>query len=96
MTRKKNTSNQKKHLTKNKTSDTIGSMINVGDLVRLKDNSEFHIEEMASSGVVVGTTLEDQKEPHAEDYWIRVVFLDGTKSTLFHDEVIVISGKTNP
>ena len=99
MMRKKNTSNQKKHLTKNKTSDTIGSMINVGDLVRLKDNSEFHIEEMASSGVVVGTTIYsalDSTEWSSRDYWINVVFFDGTKSTLFHDEVIVISGKTNP
>ena len=80
-------------------SDIVGNMINIGDLVRLKDNSEFHIEEMASSGVVVGTTINsalDSTEWSNRDYWINVVFLDGTKSTLFHDEVIVISGKTDP
>ena len=49
-----------------------------------------NLEENTITGVVVGTTLEDQGTPQAEDYWIRVVFLDGTKSTLFHDEVEVI------
>ena len=42
------------------------------------------------TGIVVGTTHEDQKDPQAEDYWVRVVFLDGTKSTLFHDETKIL------
>jgi len=49
------------------------------------------LEENTITGVVVGTTLEDQGNAQTEDYWVRVVFLDGTKSTLFHDEVEIIS-----
>lgn len=47
-------------------------------------------KDKTTTGIVVGTTLEDQRDPGAEDYWVRVVFLDGTKSTLFHDEVEVL------
>jgi len=47
-------------------------------------------KDKTTTGIVVGTTLEDQRAPEAEDYWVRVVFLDGTRSTLFHDEVEVL------
>jgi hypothetical protein len=69
-------------------------MIKIGDLIVMKQAgylADVEIKKNTITGVVVGTTLEDQKEPHAEDYWIRVVFLDGTKSTLFHDEVDVLT-----
>ena len=69
-------------------------MIEVGDLVVMKQSgytAEKNVKKNTITGVVVGTTLEDQREPGAEDYWIRVVFLDGSKSTLFHDEVEVIN-----
>ena len=71
-------------------------MIKIGDLIVIKQTgylSDMEVNRSTITGVVVGTTHEDQKEPHAEDYWIRVVFLDGTKSTLFHDEVEVINVK---
>jgi len=72
-------------------------MIKIGDLVVMKQTgylSDMEVSKSTITGVVVDTTHEDQKEPHAEDYWVRVVFLDGTKSTLFHDEVVVISNKS--
>jgi len=53
--------------------------------------SDVKVNKNAITGVVVGTTHEDQGDLEAEDYWIRVVFLDGTKSTLFHDEVNVLA-----
>ena len=71
-------------------------MIKIGDLIVIKQTgylSDMEVNRSTITGVVVGTTHEDQKEPHAEDYWIRVVFLDVTKSTLFHDEVEVINVK---
>ena len=49
-----------------------------------------NFESKTITGIVVGTTLEEPGVPQPEDYWIRVVFLDGTKSTLFHDEVTVL------
>lgn len=52
---------------------------------------EMKVKKSTITGVVVGTTLEDQKDPQAKDYWVRVVFLDGTKSTLFHDEVDILA-----
>ena len=69
-------------------------MIKIGDLVVMKQTgylSDMKINKNAITGVVVGTTHEDQKEPHAEDYWVRVVFLDGGHATLFHDEVSVLA-----
>jgi len=53
--------------------------------------AEKNIKKNTITGVVVGNTLEDQRDPEAEDYWVRVVFIDGTKSTLFHDEVTVLA-----
>jgi len=72
-------------------------MIKIGDLIVMKQTgylSDMKVNKNTITGVVVGTTQEDQKEPHAVDYWVRVVFLDGTKSTLFHDEVMIISNKS--
>ena len=69
-------------------------MIKVGDLVTMKQTgylAEMKINKSTITGVVVGTTNEDQEEPHAEDYWVRVVFLDGGQATLFHDEVSVLA-----
>jgi len=54
-----------------------------------------HPRDKTTTGIVVSTTLEDQRDPEAEDYWIRVVFLDGTKATLFHDEVEVLAKDEN-
>ena len=70
-------------------------MIEVGDLIRIVHKSSYYvtpdkIENKEVTGIVVGTTLEDQRDPGAEDYWVRVVFLDGTKSTLFHDETRIL------
>tara|TARA_R110000824_G_scaffold63281_2_gene166613 strand:+ start:3680 stop:3916 length:237 start_codon:yes stop_codon:yes gene_type:complete len=73
--------------------------IKVGDLVRIKKDSwpgpdprdmvgDLLSENSAITGIVVGLTLGEQ--PEKEDYWIKVVFLDGTRSTLFHDEVNIL------
>jgi len=71
-------------------------MIKIGDLIVMKQTgylSDMKVNKNTITGVVVGTTLEDQKDLRAEDYWVRVIFLDGTKSTLFHDEITVLSKK---
>jgi hypothetical protein len=74
--------------------------IKVGDLVRIKKDSwpgpdpRDFIDDLllensrAVTGIVVGLTLSEK--PEKEDYWIKVVFLDGTRSTLFHDEVNIL------
>ena len=69
--------------------------IEVGDLISILESASLWSPEdiVGVTGIVVGTTLEDQRTPDAEDYWIRVVFLDGTRSTLFHDEVKIFAKK---
>ena len=66
--------------------------IEIGDLVAWESPLLAGIpsRDRTITGIVVGTTHEDQKDPQAEDYWVRVVFLDGTKSTLFHDETKIL------
>ena len=72
-------------------------MVDVGDLILMKTclTEVFDSDEKKSiTGVVVGTTLDHPPNSQGDeppDYWIRVVFLDGTKSTLFHDEVKIIA-----
>ena len=72
-------------------------MIKVGDLVRLKQNSHHNGQKYgarASTGVVVELTLDRAPNTQGDeplDYWIKVVFLDETKATLFHDEVEIVS-----
>ena len=72
-------------------------VIDVGDLISMKTclTEVFNSTEKKSiTGVVVGTTLDHPPNSQGDeplDYWIRVVFLDGTKSTLFHDEVKIIA-----
>jgi hypothetical protein len=72
--------------------------IKVGDLVRIVKKSDYYLADHAANenitGVVVDVTLGegDTLESHL-DYWVRVVFLDNSKATLFHDEVEVISTK---
>ena len=69
-------------------------LIEVGDLITMRAASVLSdLENKTITGIVVGITLEDQDMPQPEDYWIRVVFLDGTKSTLFHDEVDIVGKK---
>ena len=67
-------------------------MIEVGDLVRILQKSSYYfsdkVENKDVTGIVVDVTADDRK---STDYWIRVVFLDNSKATLFHDEVEVIS-----
>ena len=48
-------------------------------------------EERNITGVVVDVTLDERAVER--DYWINVVFFDGTKATLFHDEVEIIAEK---
>ena len=69
--------------------------LQIGDLISIRESASLWSPEdiVGVTGIVVGTTLEDQRTPDAEDYWIRVVFLDGTISTLFHDEVKVLAKK---
>ena len=74
--------------------------IKVGDLVRIKLDSwpgteprDFTNETLLHAyrnvtGIVVDRTLSDHTEK--EDYWVNVVFLDGSRATLFHDEVDII------
>ena len=72
-------------------------MIEIGDLVKIKETSKTgryprpHPGDQGITGVVIGTTIDDQKDPEATDYWVRVVFLDGTKATLFHDETEILA-----
>ena len=70
-------------------------MIKVGDLIRITDKSSYYLAgktgDAEVTGVVVDVTLGE--EPDGTDYWVRVVFLDNSKATLFHDEVEVISTK---
>ena len=72
-------------------------MVDVGDLILMKTclTEVFDsVEKKSITGVVVGTTLDHPPNSQGDeppDYWIRVVFLDGTKSTLFHDEVKIIA-----
>jgi hypothetical protein len=66
-------------------------LLRIGDLVKLKQNS-YHsgekFKDNTSTGIIVDTTQDDM--PNETDYWINVVFLDGSKATLFHDEVTVL------
>ena len=74
-------------------------MIKIGDLVRIKDRSSYIdentiLDEKSLTGVVVDVTSEHAPNSQGDeppDYWIKVIFLDETKSTLFHDEVEIIS-----
>jgi hypothetical protein len=79
--------------------------IKVGDLVKVKGTSSSYLTEHCRvsseniTGVVVGVTLDDTPADNSQhagsvqevDYWVRVVFLDNTKATLFHDEVEIVS-----
>ena len=74
-------------------------MIDVGDMVVLKKNDNYlekYLGDRNLTGVVVAVTLDSAPNSQGDepfDYWIKVVFLDGTKSTLFHDEVMILSKK---
>ena len=74
--------------------------IEVGDLVKIKQASSYYLADHAENnnvtGIVVDVTLDDESDGTLEtelDYWVRVVFLDNTKATLFHDEVEVMGAK---
>jgi hypothetical protein len=70
--------------------------VKVGDLVRMNNVSLTSDKGWLSgegdnnkiTGVVVGVTYGPNSDE--DDYWIKVVFLDGTRSTLFHDEVEIL------
>jgi|TARA_Y100000310_G_scaffold299811_1_gene334959 hypothetical protein len=75
-------------------------MIEVGDLVRIVEKSSYYLSDKVENkdvtGIVVDVTLDDAPNMDSGeliDYWVRVVFLDKTKATLFHDEVEIISAK---
>jgi hypothetical protein len=85
-------------MTKRKNGLKMKEQIAVGDLVKMRTENILHpsgVKDREITGIVVGTTQEDQKDLQAEDYWVRVVFLDGSKSTLFHDEVDVLVKNEN-
>ena len=65
--------------------------IKVGDLVRILRNSSYYRSDKIENKEVTGIVVEITDERESVDYWIRVVFLDNSKATLFHDEVEVIS-----
>tara|TARA_Y100000034_G_scaffold133222_1_gene198118 strand:- start:230 stop:493 length:264 start_codon:yes stop_codon:yes gene_type:complete len=77
--------------------------IKVGDLVRIVNKSSYYFTDRDDdpayqnvTGIVVDVTLDDEPAETLKtslDYWVRVVFLDNTKATLFHDEVEVVSIK---
>jgi hypothetical protein len=52
-----------------------------------------NFKENALTGIVISTTLDDM--PNGTDYWINVVFLDGSRATLFYDEVKVLVKNEN-
>ncbi len=66
-------------------------LLQVGDLVKMRQHS-YHsggkFKDNTLTGIIVSTTTDDM--PNETDYWINVVFLDGSKATLFHDEVTVL------
>jgi len=65
--------------------------LKVGDLVKMRQHDSIlqgEFDENALTGIIVSTTLDDM--PNGTDYWINVVFLDGSRATLFHDEVKVL------
>ena len=74
--------------------------IEVGDLVKIKKASSYSLSNSPENNNVTGIVVdlmhddEDDKTLGTQiDYWVRVVFLDNTKATLFHDEVEVVSVK---
>ena len=71
--------------------DKIVDVIKIGDLISMK--TELDLEKRTTTGIVVGTTLDHPPNSQGDEppeYWIMVVFLDGTRSTLYHDEVEII------
>ena len=69
-------------------------MIKVGDLVKMKVTSHYPgaTRDRNVTGVVVDVVLGDTPGSRkAEEHWLKIVFLDGTKSTLFHDEIEVVT-----
>ena len=71
--------------------------IQIGDLVKMKETSHYpgETENKNITGVVVDVVTEDVSKKYdqhgAEDHWLKIVFLDGTKATLFYDELEVLA-----
>lgn len=74
----------------------IEEMINIGDLIRIKESTKTgryprpYTGEQTITGVVISLTHSEGQFGNISDYWVNVVFLDGSKATLFHDEVKVL------
>jgi len=71
--------------------------IQIGDLVKMKETSHYpgETENKNITGVVVDVAIEGISKKYdqfgVEDRWIKIIFLDGTKATLFHDELEVLA-----
>ena len=69
--------------------------IEIGDLIEWKAPLFVGASPLwrGITGVVVGTTLDHPPNSQGDEppgYWVTVVFLDGNKSILFHDEAKVL------
>ena len=71
--------------------------IQIGDLVRMKETSHYpgETENKNITGVVIDVVVKDISKKYdqfgVEDHWLKIVFLDGTKATLFYDELEILT-----
>tara|TARA_Y100000310_G_scaffold117207_1_gene115967 strand:+ start:3394 stop:3642 length:249 start_codon:yes stop_codon:yes gene_type:complete len=71
--------------------------IQIGDLVKMKETSHYpgETENKNITGVVIDVVMEGVSKKYdqrgVEDHWLKIVFLDGTKATLFHDELEILA-----
>ena len=71
--------------------------IQIGDLVKMKETSHYpgETENKNITGVVVDGVMEGASKKYdqfgAEEHWLKIVFLDGTKATLFYDELEILA-----
>ena len=79
--------------------DNIIRMVKIGDLVRMKKTSHYPLGNQFKNvaGIVIDVVIDDapkKQEFGLKDYWAKIVFFDGTKATLFCDEIEILDTET--